>query len=174
MSHITHIGTRITVTPPPVEGTQVNVAHEHFSLMHFGFNLLVEISPAGLLVERQKSVSNNSITVVGHFDTGASRTAIDTSVARHLKLTSIGASSSFTAAGVRETPDYTVNMSFTGSSLRQILNMRVGSCNLPFNINESHSNPENPKNIGLLIGRDIMSLWNITWHGPSSTVLISD
>ena len=150
MSHITHISTRVTVTPAPAKGAQVSVAHEPFALMHLGFNLLVEISPAGLLVERQKSVSNNSITVVGHLDTGASRTAIDTSVAKYLELVPIGASSSHTAAGVRETPDYTVNMSFTGSGLRQILNIRVGSCNLPFNLKEAHSNPKNPKNMGLL------------------------
>ncbi len=28
--------------------------------------------------------------------------------------------------------------------------------------------------INFLIGRDILSHWSLTWHGPTSTVLISD
>jgi hypothetical protein len=36
-------------------------------------------------------------------------------------------------------------------------------------LNECMYNP-----IGILIGRDIMSRWNIVWNGPTSTVFISD
>lgn len=174
MSHIIRVHTAIAFDPPLDKKTRVNIAHNPLDLMQLGVRMTVEVSPAGLLVERQKSVPTKSITVWGLLDTGATITAIDHSVAEHLGLLPIGMSPSYTAKGVSLMPDYTVNMSFTGTELRQILNIRVGSCNLPFNLNEAQNNPTNQKNTGVLIGRDVMSLWNITWHGPASTVFISD
>lgn len=50
-------------------------------------------------------------------------------------------------------------------------NLQIGSCNLNFQLN---SNLNNPRNFGILLGRDVMSRWNIIWNGPSSTVIISD
>ena len=116
--------------------------------------------------------------VTGHFDTGATRTSIDSRLASKLGLSPIGFTTSNTAAGPQGTPDYAIDMSFM-SNLRPFLDLRVGSCNLPFDLNEAQSSsdfkkPLNPQNIGLLIGRDIMAFWNITWNGPTSTVFVSD
>lgn len=41
-------------------------------------------------------------------------------------------------------------------------------------LNISSDHPVDFNNFGLLIGRDIMSRWNIVWNGPTSTVLVSD
>ena len=123
------------------------------------------------------------MTHIFHFNTytqtvdsqeGATITSIDESLADQLGLVSIGNNISRTAAGKQRNPLYTVNLSFTGTGLQQILNLMIGSCNLGFDIEKTKINHMDKKNIGLLIGRDIMSLWNITWHGPTSTVFISE
>jgi hypothetical protein len=36
------------------------------------------------------------------------------------------------------------------------------------------SNPNDPRNFGVLLGRDVMARWNIVWNGLTSTVFISD
>ena len=174
MAHINHFNTNIALKPTPVHGTRVGIAYGPDALANLGFNLYTEVSTAGALVAKQESISSNSISVIGHLDTGSTRTSIDASLATHLELTSVGSSSSRTAAGLQETPDYTVNLSFIGYGLRQIHDLKVGSCNLGFDLTEAQANPMNVRNMGLLIGRDVMSLWNITWHGPTSTVFISD
>ena len=108
--------------------------------------------------------------ILGHFP----KTSLDAGLALYLGLVSIGNSKSHTAAGPQITSDYAIDVGFIGTNLKPILNLRVGSCNLGFNLTKAQQNPNDPRNMGLLIGRDIMSLWSITWHGPTSTVLVSD
>ena len=139
--------------------------------MNLGLNMLVEVTPAELPAERGKSVSHNSITVIGLIDTGATNTSIDHVVADYLGLIPVGKSEVKTAKGLSETPDYNVNLIFTGLRLQPRPDMRVGSCDLSFNLNDAH---DRLQNTGLVIGRDIMAKWNIVWHGPTSTVFISD
>ncbi|MCM0607267.1 MAG: aspartyl protease family protein [Xanthomonadaceae bacterium] len=112
---------------------------------------------------------------MAHFDTGASLTTIDVRVAQHLGLISTGMSPISTANGVTNTPNFAVDVGFLNTGLRRIVNLQVSSCNLShFNLQNALTNTNDPRNFGVLIGRDIMSLWNIVWNGPTSTVLISD
>ena len=111
---------------------------------------------------------------MGMLDTGATRTCVDFIVAEKLSLIPVGVGHAQTAAGLKQTPDYAIDINFIGSNLRQILNLKIGSCNLGFKFENVKKNSSDPRNIGILIGRDIMSLWHITWHGPTSTVFISD
>ena len=71
-------------------------------------------------------------------------------------------------------PNYAVDISFPGAKLSPFINLPIGSCNLPFKINDDGKIMISPQNFGLLIGRDIMSRWNIVWNGPTSTVFILD
>ena len=115
------------------------------------------------------------MTVMAHLDTGASLTSIDKRIAQQLGLVSTGSGHIATASGSVTVPNYAVDIAFLNTSLRGIQNLQVTSCQLPhFNLSIAVQNPSNPANFGVLIGRDIMPLWHITWHGPTSTVFISD
>jgi len=104
--------------------------------------------------------------IVAHFDTGANKTSIDIEIARQLNLVPIGESPSHTAAGLRQATDFVIDLSFPGSNLHPFRNLQISSCVL--------SNPTAPPPFKMLIGRDVMSRWNIIWDGPTSSVIISD
>jgi len=138
-----------------------------------GLNLPVEISTASIFRNSPLNVPLSSIAVTALFDTGATYTAIDIGLARHLNLFAIGQSAHDTAAGRQTMPNFAVDISFLGTGLSPFHNLRVGSCKLGF-VLENNTNLPQPCNLGILIGRDIMSRWNIVWHGATSTVFISD
>ena len=142
-------------------------------LENTGLNVPVAVSQSAILSPTHDKPPL-SILVMGHLDTGASKTAIDLSLAEALRLDSIGMGSSNSAAGKFTSPDFAVDLSFTGTMLQSVQNLNVSSCNLMFSLAECQKNPDNQKNIGILIGRDVMSRWHITWDGRSSTVVISD
>ena len=114
------------------------------------------------------------LTVMALLDTGATRTCISDIIADVLELTPVGFTKVFTASGFGEFADFVVDISFPDDRLRSLEDLNVGSCNLPY----AHELPDEKRmehtNIGALIGRDVMSCWNIVWNGPSSTVFISE
>lgn len=172
MAHVNLICTGVNLTKDSRGEPQVGISHSPQVLANFGLHLLVEVSTASAFIK--KEIPKQSIPVMGLLDTGATRTSIDITLAEKLKLIPIGASKSLTAAGLKKTNDYAIDLTFIGTKLQSILNLKVGSCTLNFNLEKSQGNVNDPTNIGLLIGRDIMSLWNLIWHGPTSTVFISD
>jgi hypothetical protein len=111
---------------------------------------------------------------MAHFDTGAGSTSIDIGLAQHLKLLPIGLSENITAAGAQTMPNFAIDISFPNTKLSPFFNLRIGSCKLKFDLAKSLENPNVPTNFGLLLGRDVMSRWIITWDGPSSSVVIAD
>ena len=168
-----HIEVNFEITPPPPEGTHLAVNLSPIPLFESGFNLAVEVSTASAFRSPPLNAPLSSITVTAHFDTGATFTAIDINLARHLNLLAIGQSEHHTAAGRQTMPNFAVDISFLNTRLSPIYNLRISSCNLGFALKNNASLP-NPQNMGLLIGRDIMSRWNIIWNGPTSTVIVSD
>lgn len=178
MAHQVQIHTRVNFNTLPNGQTRVGgTSHGPHSLQNMGYNMLVELSTASAFLNSNpnaRPVQRQSITVVAHFDTGATKTSIDASIAQHLGLIPTGQSTHRTASGQQTTFDYAVDMSFIGSSLKPFLNLRVGSCQLGFNLQQALTVPNDGRNLGLLIGRDVMANWNVTWHGPTSTVFISD
>jgi hypothetical protein len=159
-----------TNSPLPA-GTDIGASPR--PLLLEGFNFPVAVStPSGLL--KNPSFDKDlaaSIVVMAHLDTGASRTSIDIKLAEHLKLVSTGNSSLTTAGGVKIMPDFVVDLNFPNTDLGPFINLPVGSCNLPFDIS---GNLNDFKNFALLLGRDILSYWNVVWNGPTSTVFIND
>ena len=152
----------------------MGVIYTPHALVNFGLNILVQVSTASALVNQHKGITKYSSSVMGLVDTGATRTSIDSSLAKRLNLLPIGVSTSHTAAGPQRMSDYAIDLTFIGSKLQSVLDLRIGSCVLNFDLNKAQKNANDATNIGLLIGRDVMSLWSVTWHGPTSTVFISD
>ena len=135
----------------------------------------VEISTSTAYVKSTKTAQAlNSITVMAHFDTGAIPTSIDISLATHLNLIPTGSGTSMTAAGEQIMPNYAIDISFPNTPLRSFTNLNIGSCNLPFDIDGNLLNTNNPVNFGILLGRDIMSSWNIIWNVPTSSIISFD
>jgi hypothetical protein len=165
-------GFGIDTNPPLPTGTKVSVSINPLLLASLGLNIPVEISTASVFRKFPNPLPLASITVAAHFDTGASITSIDLNLAKHLHLVSIGQTTRGTAAGPIKTPDYAIDLSFPNTNLSPFFNLKIGSCDLGFN--PANINPNIPQNFGILLGRDIMSKWNIVWNGPTSTVFISD
>jgi len=163
----------LRINPPPSKDTHVAVDFSPFPLQQSGFNLPVEISTASIFRNPPLNVPLSSIVVMAHFDTGASSTSIDIELAKHLKLLSVGQSENRTASGSQVMPNFAIDISFPNTKLSPFYNLRVSSCRLGFDL-ENNMKPSKAQNMGILIGRDIMSHWNIIWNGPTSTVIISD
>jgi len=145
------------------------------TLIRQGISFHIVISPAKSLIEKQKPIPNKSISVLGLLDTGANPTSIDISIADYLGLPIVNSAPVQTAAGTIESKHFTISLSFVGCGLRQFSNLKVSSCKLKFfDLEKTLAAEINKKNIGVLIGRDIMAHWNIVWHGPTSSVFISD
>jgi hypothetical protein len=164
-----------TINPPPPPGTKVTLNISPTPLFLSGLNIPVELSTASAFRTIPSPPPLSSIVVMAHFDTGASITSIDIDLAKHLNLIPQGKSWSTTASGPLLAPVFAVDLSFPSTSLSPFKNLRIGSCKLSnFNLTNAISNPNVPQNFGILLGRDIMSRWNIVWNGPTSTVFISD
>ena len=172
MAHISQIAAKLASQGLPA-GAKLQLSFDHVPLMHQGFNIVVSIS-APKSHDPSKEQDIKTATVMAHFDTGASRTSIDTKLANFLGLVPVGAGIVHTAGGSVQMPNYAVDISFPRSRLSPFISIPIGSCNLPFKIEESGSIQISPQNFGLLLGRDVMSRWNIVWNGPTSTVFISD
>ena len=139
-----------------------------------GLNLKVKVSTSSARVT-QASRPRKSIEVWALFDTGASHTYLSEKIANFLDLNVLGGSKVSTAYNQMDSKKYAVDFLFFNSALKPFENYEVWSF-LPhkYEIKTSLNSPEDYKNYGVLIGRDIMSFWNICWDGPTSTVIISD
>jgi len=163
----------IKINPPPPKDTHIAVDFSPLPLLQSRFNLPVEISTASIFSKPSLNMQLSSIVVMAHFDTGASSTSIDIGLAKHLNLLAIGQSEHRTASGPQVMPNFAIDVSFPATKLSPFHNLRISSCKLGFNL-ENNIKPSKAQNMGILIGRDIMSHWNIIWNGPTSTVIISD
>ena len=165
----------VTASPPIPDGVGVSMAYGPNTLRKQGVKFHIVVSHAKSLIEKQKNIPNKSISVMGLLDTGANPTSIDISIADYLGLPIVNSAPIHTASGTIESKHFTVSISFVGCALRQFPNLKVSSCKLKFfDLEKTLTADPNKKNIGVLIGRDIMAHWNIVWHGPTSTVFISD
>jgi len=163
----------LKITPQPEPDTHVGMRFTPLALMRLGFNLYVEVSTASVFRKPPMSLPLSTITVLAHFDTGASVTSIDIGLAQYLSLIATGQSTSNTASGPQEMPNFAIDIGFPNTMLAPFQNLSIGSCRLGFDL-ANNLNPEKPQNMGILIGRDIMSRWNVIWNGPTSTVIVSD
>ncbi len=136
--------------------------------------LKVNISTSTYIVA-QALKPTKTITVWALFDTGASHTYLSEDIAKFLELSILGSSKVSTAHSKMASKKFAVDLSLVNSPLKPFPNLEVWSFH-PYRFDLEHAlkEPDYYKNYGVLIGRDIMSSWNIQWDGPSSTVIISD
>jgi hypothetical protein len=166
-----NVGFKINQPLPAGLGISAKVDPLHLRLT--GMNIVVEISTATVFRKPPNSIAISSILTMAHLDTGASKTSIDINLAKHLNLVSTGQSKIKTAGGPQVTPDFVIDLGFR-CPLSPFPNLQIGSCNLDLDLKKCLSNPNDFTNFGILLGRDVMSRWNIIWNGPTSTVFISD
>jgi len=136
-----------------------------FPLQSLGLNIKVAVLTASADLQNpgfDKSLAS-SVIVQAHLDTGANKTSIDIKLAKALKLIPTGPSTIYTANGPVKMPAYAIDLHFPNTDLKPFINLPIGSCDLT-----------GQKNFSMLLGRDVMSVWNIVWNGPSSTVFIND
>lgn len=166
----------IQASKPLQEGTQLRLVFSHIPLARSGFNIPVLISvPASPSTPNQETQTEvKSVSIMAHFDTGASITSIDKKLAEYLALIPVGAGMTHTAAGPARVLNYVVDLSFPGAKLSPFFNLPISSCDLNYQFDGDLPGKVTPQNFGLLLGRDVMSRWNIVWNGPTSTVFISD
>lgn len=108
-----------------------------------------------------------SITAMSHLDTGATLTSIDIGLARKLKLIQVGTMDTYAAGGLIRTPYFYIDLHFPNTTLKSFVDLPIGSCNL-------HVINDKAPPFDILLGRDVMSRWNIVWNGITSTVFIND
>ena len=154
------------------DGTHLAVDFSPRLLSQSGFILPVEVSTASEFRTSPLNLPLSSLVVVALFDTGATCTSIDLSLAKHLNLQVLGKSSIRTAAGRRIVPSFAVDIAFPSTKLLPFHSLKINSCDLGFDLQAN--SPLKAQNIGLLIGRDIMERWHIVWNGPTSTIIICD
>ena len=150
--------------------TEVTVLFRPNILFGEGLNIPVEITAGNIFLKTNPNKNYKGITVLAHFDTGAATTSIDIGIAEALELEATGTCKISTAAGVIPMPTFTINIGFPNTNLSPFADLAITSSKLGYNIGE----PSSPRNFGVLLGRDIMSKWNIVWNGPTSTVFIND
>jgi hypothetical protein len=173
MAIFSHLNLGLNVTPPLPQGSKILPRIDPAQLRLVGMNIPVEISTATVFRMPPNGIQLSSVFAMAHLDTGASITSIDIRLAKHLNLVSTGQSTSKTAGGPRRMPEFVIDLSFR-VPLSPFLNLQIGSCDLGFNLEHGLVDPNDPANFGILLGRDVMSKWNIVWNGPTSTVFISD
>jgi len=98
----------------------------------------------------------------GLFDTGCTITSIDDSIISNLNLKTRGYVDVATANGQTKVTQHIIALSFPGTNLRGKTTHLVQAANLS----------EQPFKV--LIGRDLMSTWAITYNGPAGFVSIAD
>ena len=171
MSLYFSINYNVNINPPPLPNTTAQLLLDPDSLVRKGLNIPVVVSTPSLLSSAPLLIERKSIAVMAHLDTGANKTSIDIKLAEYLKLLPTGFLKIQTAGGIIKMPTFVIDLHFQNTNLTPFINLSIGSCNLNFNIN---TNLNDSKNFALLLGRDILSRWNIVWNGPTSTVLIND
>lgn len=174
MAHKFQLAYKLEASSPLPENTRISVSPSPYPLVNAGFNIPVSVSISSSIKLANPSQEFKTVTVMAHFDTGASRTNIDIGLAEYMGLIPTGMGSSSTANGSAVTPNYAVDIAFPNSSLSPFFNLPIRSCQLPFELGPNGEMAVKAGNFGILIGRDIMSRWNIVWNGPTSTVFISD
>ena len=139
-----------------------------------GFVYPIFIQTPSFLCAPPFSRPPKTLTVMALLDTKSPRTRVSQHIADALELIPVGFSKAYTASGIEVLADYAVDILFPGGGLRGFEDLRVSSCDLPYKLDLPYEQSTAYTNIGVLIGRDMMSRWNITWNGTTSCVFISE
>jgi hypothetical protein len=166
MAHLQHFNPSFSFEPALAPNTKITMSASSYNLCMKGMNIPVQITSVPL----EKDKEPKSVSVLAHLDTGAFTTCIDEKLATALELPVAGLVKIQTESGFKNANKYIIGISFPNTGLRGYTSYAAG-CDLAYKGNVSNLNPNN---FSILIGRDIMSNWNIVYNGPTSSVFISD
>ncbi len=140
-----------------------------------GLKILVEISTASTDID-EVNQPRKYLRVWAKIDTAAYKTHLSQKITDYLDLISKGERKNVpTGGGFTNTKTFAVDLKFVDYELKPFINLEIGSLEkFPFDLTKAQELPQEKRNIGVLIGRDILSRWNLNWDGPTSTVTISD
>lgn len=163
----TQIKFQVRHLPNPANPTQVQSQVTLGPQGLFAGGIVMDMAIAIDAVTAQAmQIGNQSIpqpvTAKALVDTGCTVTSIDQSIAQQLNLAVRGMTTTHTAAGPTTSNQYFVSFSFPGTDLQGRTLHRVQSVNLagqPFQV---------------LIGRDLMASWVISYNGSAGYVSIGD
>ncbi|MDR1558714.1 MAG: retroviral-like aspartic protease family protein [Clostridiales bacterium] len=171
---ISAINAELQVSQVGPEKTKFSISADFRHLLTHGFVMPLIIQTPSILCAPPISGKLKTITVMALLDTGASSTCISEIIADELELKPTGYFETNTAAGRAVFPNYTVDILIPNAGLHNYENINVGSCKLPYTQNLLENDRMASTNFGVLIGRDMMTRWNVVWNGPSSSVFISE
>ena len=145
------------------------------NLQFSGLKILVDISMASTDVEEPKQPRKH-LRIWAKIDTAAYKTHLSQKITDYLDLISKGERKNVpTGGGLIKTKTFAVDLKFVDYGLKPFINLEIGSLEkFPFDLTKAQEELQEKRNIGVLIGRDILSGWNLNWDGPTSTVTISD
>jgi hypothetical protein len=171
---ISSINVGIISSKPLPQDVDLQVTISPLFLKEHGFVIPVTVQTPSILCAPPFSKPLRTITAMALLDTGASRTCISDIIATDLELDQVGFTQTTTAGGPIISPDYAVDILLPKSNMKGFQDFVVGSCALPYRKNPINRDVMAQSNFGVLIGRDMMAKWSIVWHGPTSSVFISD
>lgn len=156
---------QVQIVPDPTDSTRQRISVQHGPHGLFSGGIVLEVAlgiDAVTLAQNTESPIQKPIIVKGLVDTGCTITSIDESVVSALNLKVRGIGQTLTANGPAQVSNHLVSIDFPGIGLRGRPVHQVQSVNLsgqPFQV---------------LIGRDLMASWSITYNGPAGFVSIAD
>lgn len=166
MAIVNYIQFQVFTKPHPKQpgGTLVQVQTGPHGLFSGGLVMEMAIGIDDVTAKSlpSRTPAPSPVIVKGLFDTGCTITSIDQSLVTNLGLKTRGFAQTATANGVTTTSQHLVSINFPGTHLSGRLVHSVQAVNLtdqPFHV---------------LIGRDLMATWSITYNGPSGFVSIAD
>lgn len=167
MAIITYYQFNVLTQPDPTNPTNTLVQVQPGPHGLFSGGIMMDIVIGVDSITAQSLQASNipvpsPITSKALVDTGCTITSIDSSIVSALQLKTRGYTQTHTANGPTSVSQHQISLNFPGTNLtgRQI--QTVQSVNLagqPF---------------GVLIGRDLMASWSITYNGTTGFVCIAD
>lgn len=155
----------VQISPDPTDPTKQHVSVKHGPDGLYSGGIVMEVAIGIDAVSQSQNKGNplpEPIIVKALVDTGCTITSIDRSIVSALNLMVRGYSQTFTANGSAQVSNHLVSIDFPGIGLRGKPVHQVQAVDLtgqPFQ---------------MLVGRDLMAAWAITYNGPAGFVSIAD
>lgn len=171
MSIVSHSSFKVEPADPKQKIPPLRIIGNSGDLARRGIVMRIVVSSPGNAVNAEAKDPPKSVMVNALLDTGATKTSIDSKIAKALGLNPIGFIQIGTAGGKRTSAIYVADVAFPNTGFAPRKTMPVGSCDLSFDPEVGLSSTQN---IGALIGRDLLSCWVVVWNGPNADVTICD
>lgn len=167
MAIVTYYQFNVLTQPNPAAPQQPIIKVEPGPHGLFSGGIVMDIAIGLDAITAQTLLASNTpipppIITRGLVDTGCTITSIDNTLVSKLNLVARGYAQTHTANGIAQVSQHQVSINFPGTNLSGRHIQTVQAVNLsgqPF---------------GVLIGRDLMASWSVTYNGTTGFVCIAD